>query len=236
MLKLKTMKNKGFTLIELLVVISILGFLSSIVMASLNQSRIKAREATIKQTLQSIKTQAELEYSKTGDYSNVATAIAPMLAHINANGGTAKFVSSETIYSSIGILDYGHKHYAVSVKFNTDPTKNWSVSSEGSVVVWDTADIDLGGNPLPPGVIQYMDWYDAQDACKISGGRLPTIEELKALRNAHAVKPTGFQSDYYWSDTTYADYSDGAWVVFMYVGNVGYVYKGYVYGLVRCVR
>ena len=52
----------GFTLIELLVVISIIGFLSSVVLASLANARNKAANSAVKSNLANIRAQAELIY------------------------------------------------------------------------------------------------------------------------------------------------------------------------------
>ncbi len=62
--------SRGFTLIELLVVIAIIGILSSVVLASLNTARQKGANAAIKETLDNMRSQAELIYdSAAGGYS-----------------------------------------------------------------------------------------------------------------------------------------------------------------------
>lgn len=63
--------QQGFTLIELLVVIAIIGILASVVLASLNSARDKAREASIKQAVAQFVRLMALEYSDTGSYTNL---------------------------------------------------------------------------------------------------------------------------------------------------------------------
>jgi len=63
------MKNKqGFTLIELLVVISIISLLASIVLASLNSVRAKARDTKAIAELRSISIALQLYYDKYNSY------------------------------------------------------------------------------------------------------------------------------------------------------------------------
>ncbi len=70
--------KKGFTLIELLVVIAIIGVLSSVVLASLNTARAKARDAFRPSSLEQVRNALELyasdnneSYPSTGSMNNV---------------------------------------------------------------------------------------------------------------------------------------------------------------------
>lgn len=60
--------QKGFTLIELLVVIAIIGILSSVVLASLNSARGKARDAKRKQDMVQVRTALEGYFADNGSY------------------------------------------------------------------------------------------------------------------------------------------------------------------------
>ena len=66
---MKNHNGAGFTLIELLVVIAIIGILASVVLSSLSSARAGARDAAIKQQMNSLVSQAELfRLSNNGSY------------------------------------------------------------------------------------------------------------------------------------------------------------------------
>lgn len=66
--KSSNLKKKGFTLIELLIVIAIIGLLSSVVLASLNSARKKARDARRMSDLNEIRKALEFYFDANGYY------------------------------------------------------------------------------------------------------------------------------------------------------------------------
>jgi len=70
----KERKNSfGFTLIELLVVISIIGFLSTLAVVSLQNARKKARDTARKSDMKQMQTAVELYYDDHSSYPSTST-------------------------------------------------------------------------------------------------------------------------------------------------------------------
>ncbi len=67
-MNLKHSKKSGFTLIELLVVIAIIGILASVVLASLNSARGKARDAARKSDMKQMQLALETYFQDNGSY------------------------------------------------------------------------------------------------------------------------------------------------------------------------
>ena len=95
--------SKGFTLIELLVVIAIIGILSSVVLASLNTARVKARDARRISDINSLQLALEL-------YSNDNSGKYPL----------ASATCSATVFYGLEVLTSGTAPYISKIPL--DPT------------------------------------------------------------------------------------------------------------------
>jgi len=76
-MKKPRLHTPGFTLIELLVVIAIIALLSSVVLASLNTARAKARDAQRESAIEQMRTALGMYYADHGAYPSSGGASAP---------------------------------------------------------------------------------------------------------------------------------------------------------------
>jgi prepilin-type N-terminal cleavage/methylation domain-containing protein len=137
------MKNfkKGFTLIELLVVVAIIGILASVVLASLNTSRLKGADAAIKSDLANARSQAEILYTTWGGYGVDGSPTAFSPAATCANTADTLF-ADPTIWAQInGAMTVSgglescvstSNSWAATVQLKQDLKTAWCVDSTGA--------------------------------------------------------------------------------------------------------
>jgi prepilin-type N-terminal cleavage/methylation domain-containing protein len=122
--KLMSFFSAGFTLIELLIVIAIIGILSSVILSSLSNSRIKANDSKIKQQLRNFRSAAEIYYNNQNPLGYGATSAlctAGMFAdNTVANGNPASLLvfsgvnPAPTVYCGSNATQYALKASLVS--------------------------------------------------------------------------------------------------------------------------
>ena len=141
---------RGFTLIELLVVIAIIGILSAVILASLNTARSKGMDAATQSNLQTIQTQAALDYSGNSNsygtslnafYTEVTSAIAaqtgtvgsaPIFATTGTNGDPTIGNAINQAIANAGGVYYGANGTSfVVVAPLKAATGYWCVDSNG---------------------------------------------------------------------------------------------------------
>ena len=129
---------RGFTLIELLVVIAIIGMLSSIVLASLNTARGKARDASRAESMHTLVLDLQLYYDQYGclPVTWTGTSCGPASGVYN-DGNTDGYGGWDT--SSIGTFVSFLKTANITQNVPVDPVNNHAQVKEFLYYCYSTA-------------------------------------------------------------------------------------------------
>jgi type II secretion system protein G len=119
-----TNTKRGFTLIELLVVIAIIGILSSVVLASLNSARQKARDSKRLTDIAQIQTALELYFDSNGDYPTTTEGIAALAPAYIPTVPTPPKGTGDTAYGYAGAgVDDSSYCLGANLENDTHPSK-----------------------------------------------------------------------------------------------------------------
>lgn len=207
----------------------------------------RGKVASIKSTLHSMQTQAEITHLETGSYAslfNTSTfdcvgSLSDMAKSLTDQGVTIKCYSRDDLSRG----DVYRRFGATAIIYDIDTFKAWSTDQNG-VVTWDQKGVDLSGNYVNLDTKLGLKFTESNNACALAGGKLPSIEQLFTLGRAYhtasgnvSYKPTslGFVQESYWSSTSVPyNYLEAYGVNF----NHGYIYGGTkaAYNFIRCVR
>ena len=114
-------ESGGFTLIELLVVIAIIGILAAMIIANLGTARNKARDASIKGSMDSLRASGEL-YASDNDETYTGFCLEPSVGKIaNAIDGQGSTLRCQ---DSV-------ENWAACAKLRGDSEKAWCIDSDG---------------------------------------------------------------------------------------------------------
>lgn len=130
------MKNRkrGFTLIELLVVISIIGLLSSVVLANLNSARQKSRDVKRIADVKQLQLALELYFDANAKYPGILADLAPTYISVIPTPPTG--VSGVTAYNYVPLgtaCNNFHLGSALELSSNTVLTNDSDATAAGSV-------------------------------------------------------------------------------------------------------
>ncbi|MCC7004411.1 prepilin-type N-terminal cleavage/methylation domain-containing protein [Candidatus Nomurabacteria bacterium] len=211
------MKNRGFTLIELLVVIAIISLLSSVVVNYLNQSRKKTADTVVKESMHSIRNQAEIFYTNNEipTYGSNANCVLGNETGVWADAGVKDTISSIKLnIDPSGIIscstDSAGERWAISVSKLKNTGKSWCIDSSGFVGETTVSQgsgvcgilVSQGNNLWSFTQLSSGTWVQSSSLCSsladgaLSGWRMPTLSELSA---AYRDQASGFGSNYYWT-------------------------------------